>query len=198
MSEKRCGDCEYFVAFRNYNYETCTNDTITEYCELLQNEETYDRDKGDEIWNDVFDDCPLETGYVSTESAILLLQSKEEVHKFFDNYVRSSCEKEKKLQDENEQLRKQVESSATTSNATSHYNAFLESKITTLEEENEQLQKTINEVIELLTEEVDLFSDKATEHDIIAYKEMNEFDNKDAYYMCISTKKAIKMLQRCL
>lgn len=67
-----------------------------------------------------------------------------------------------------------------------------------LENENEQLRKTMNEVIELLVEEVDLFSDKATEHDIIAYKEMNDFDNKDAYYMCISTKKAIKMLQRCL
>lgn len=67
-----------------------------------------------------------------------------------------------------------------------------------LTEENEQLRQTIKEVQELLTEEVDLFSDKATEHDIIAYKEMNEFDNKDAYYMCVSTKKAIKMLQRCL
>ena len=107
MSEKRCGDCKYFVAFRNYNYETCTNDTITEYCELLQNEDTYDRDKGDEIWNDVFDDCPLKTGYVSTESAIRLLQSKKEVRKQFDNYVRISCEKKKKLQDENEQLRQE-------------------------------------------------------------------------------------------
>ena len=110
MSEKkRCGDCEYFVAFRNMNYETCTCDTITEYCELLQNEDTYDRDKGDEILNDVFDDCPLQTGYVSIESAILLLQSKKEVHKQFDNYVRISSEKKKKLQDENEQLQKKLE-----------------------------------------------------------------------------------------
>ena len=107
MSEKRCGDCEYFVAFRNMNYETCTCDTITEYCELLQNEDTYDRDKGDEIWNDVFDDCPLKTGYISTESAILLLQSKKEVRKQFDNYVRISCEKKEKLQDENERLKKE-------------------------------------------------------------------------------------------
>ena len=76
MSEKRCGDCEYFVAFRNYNYETCTNDTITEYCELLQNEETYDRNKGDEIWDDVFDDCPLRKGFVATESVIKLLNTK--------------------------------------------------------------------------------------------------------------------------
>lgn len=67
-----------------------------------------------------------------------------------------------------------------------------------LYEKNEKLRQTIKEVQELLTEEVDLFSDKATEHDIIAYKEMNDFDNKDAYYMCVSTKKAIKMLQKCL
>lgn len=110
MSEKRCGNCKYFVAFRNYNYETFTNDTITEYCVLLQNEETYDRDKGDEIWDDVFDDCPLKTGYVSTESAILLLQSKKEVCKQFDNYVKISCENEKKLQEENEQLRHELDS----------------------------------------------------------------------------------------
>lgn len=67
-----------------------------------------------------------------------------------------------------------------------------------LKEENEQLRKTINEVIELLLEEVDLFSDKATEHDIISYKEMNQFDNKDAYSMCNATKKAIEKLKRCL
>ena len=78
------------------------------------------------------------------------------------------------------------------------YKTTIDKRIVELEEENEQLQKTIKEVIELLLEEVDLFSDKATEHDIIPYKEMNEFDNKDAYYMCVSTKKAIKTLQRCL
>ena len=41
---------------------------------------------------------------------------------------------------ENENLRKQVGSSETTSNVTSNYNAHLESKISTLEKENEQLQ----------------------------------------------------------
>ena len=109
MNGKRCGDCKYFVAFRNMNYKTCTCDTITEYCELLQNEDTYDRDKGDEIWNGVFDDCPLNKGYVSTVSAIRLLQSKKEVRKQFDDYVRISCEKKKELQDENEQLRHEIE-----------------------------------------------------------------------------------------
>ena len=64
-----------------------------------------------------------------------------------------------------------------------------------LYEENEQLKSTMKEVAELLEEEVDLFSDKATEHDINAYVELREFDNKDAYYMAISTKKAIKMLK---
>ena len=44
---------------------------------------------------------------------------------------------------ENENLRKQVKSSETISDATSNYNAHLESKITTLEKENEQLQKEL-------------------------------------------------------
>lgn len=61
--------------------------------------------------------------------------------------------------------------------------------------ENELLKSTMKEVKDLLEEEVDLFSDKATEHDINAYVELREFDNKDAYYMAISTKKAIKMLK---
>ena len=61
--------------------------------------------------------------------------------------------------------------------------------------EIEQLKSTIKDVVELLSEEVDLFSDKATEHDINAYVELKELDNKDAYYMAIATKKAIKMLK---
>lgn len=69
-------------------------------------------------------------------------------------------------------------------------------KIFELKEENEQLRQTMQKVCELLEEEVDLFSDEATEHDIIAYSEMQKFDNKDAYYMCVSTKKAIEKLKR--
>ena len=64
-----------------------------------------------------------------------------------------------------------------------------------LNDENEQLKSTIKEVTGLLIEEVDLFSDKATEHDICAYVELKELDNKDAYYMATATKKAIKMLK---
>ena len=104
MSEKRCGDCEYFVAFRNYNYKTCTNDTITEYCELLQNEETYDRDKGDEIWDDVFDDCPLKKGFVATESVIKLLNTREELQEQFDDFVHHSLAENEQLQKKNEEL----------------------------------------------------------------------------------------------
>ena len=58
---------------------------------------------------------------------------------------------------------------------------------------NEQ-QATINKVYELL-EEADIFSDKATEHDIKAYIELREFDNKDAYYLACGIKKAIKLLK---
>jgi len=64
-----------------------------------------------------------------------------------------------------------------------------------LEEDNEQLKSVVKEVVEILSEEVDLFSDKATEHDINAYIELKELDNKDAYYMASATKKAIKMLK---
>ena len=66
---------------------------------------------------------------------------------------------------------------------------------TRLKKENEQLRQTMQKVCELLEEEVDLFSDKATEHDVIAYREMQDFDNKDAYYICTATKKAIQMLK---
>ena len=67
--------------------------------------------------------------------------------------------------------------------------------VLSLEKENEQLKSRIKEVTELLSEEVDLFSDKATEHDINAYMELKELDNKDAFYMATATKKAIRMLK---
>ena len=67
-----------------------------------------------------------------------------------------------------------------------------------LKKENRALKQVIKEVLKLLEEEVDLFSDKATEHDINAYIELRELDNKDAYYMAISTKKAIKLLKEMM
>lgn len=59
-------------------------------------------------------------------------------------------DKIKELEEENEQLRKQVKSSETTSDATSNYNAHLESKITTLEKENEQLKKKLESLQKVL------------------------------------------------
>ena len=73
--------------------------------------------------------------------------------------------------------------------------SYFHKRMMQVEKENEQLKSTIKEVIELLSEEVDLFTDKATEHDINAYIELKELDNKDAFYMAIATKKAIKMLK---
>ena len=64
-----------------------------------------------------------------------------------------------------------------------------------VKKENEELKSTIKEVTELLSDEVDLFSDEATEHDINAYMELKLFDNKDAFYMATATKKAIRMLK---
>ena len=51
------------------------------------------------------------------------------------------CDLLNELSDENEQLRQDLKSLETTSNATSDYNAHLEGKIITLENENEQLRK---------------------------------------------------------
>ena len=61
------------------------------------------------------------------------------------------------------------------------------------EERIQRLKRIMKGVAELLSIEADLFSDKATEHDINAYIELKEFDNKDAYYMAVSIKNAIKM-----
>lgn len=73
---------------------------------------------------------------------------------------------------------------------------YWRNKTKRLEKENEQLRQTMQKVYKLLEEEVDLFSEKAIEHDIIAYREMQDFDNKDAYCICTATKKAIQMLKR--
>ena len=76
--------------------------------------------------------------------------------------------------------------------------ASLETGIFNLERENEQLKSTIKKVTELLSDEVDLFSEKAIECDINAYMELKELDNKDAFYMATATKEAIKILKGCL
>lgn len=63
LMPKKCVDdiyhCKYFCWHRNYNYETCTNDTITLWCDLLDNKETYNRVDGDVIWENGFSNCPL-------------------------------------------------------------------------------------------------------------------------------------------
>ncbi len=68
-------------------------------------------------------------------------------------------------------------------------------RVVDLLNENEQLKQVIKAVYELLTIEVDVFSDKATEHDINAYRELQQLDNKDAFFMATATKKAIKLLK---
>ena len=67
-----------------------------------------------------------------------------------------------------------------------------------LRKEKEQLKQTIKGVYEILSIDVDVFSDKATEHDINAYVELRELDNKDAYYIAKGTKKAIELLKKVM
>lgn len=63
-----------------------------------------------------------------------------------------------------------------------------------LNDENEQLKQVIQEAYTIL-KEADLFSDKATTHDTIAYKEMFKFDNKDSYSIAKGIKEAMKILK---
>ena len=59
------------------------------------------------------------------------------------------------LSDENNQLRQDLKSLETTSNATSDYNAHLEGKIITLENENEQLKRELKESVNNIIQRLD-------------------------------------------
>ena len=94
--------------------------------------------------------------------------------------------------------------------------SYLLDKIKELEKENEQLNLAIDDllthtsceevkkensdlrqnikIIKDLLSECDLFSDKATEHDIIAYRELHKFDNKDAYSIACAIAKIKKVI----
>ena len=92
----------------------------------MTNDERYVR-KGYKIWDTYSDREVQELNYRSqSDDMCEILNKKEAIIQ--------------RLELENENLRKQLKSSETTSNATSNYNPFLESKITTLEQENEQLR----------------------------------------------------------
>ena len=99
------------------------------------------------------------------------------------------------LSDENEQLKNEKESWKKSWIEEMEDQEEQSKCILKLVKENEKLKSTVKEVLGLLSDEVDLFSDKATEHDINAYVELKELDNKDAFYMATATKKAIKMLK---
>ena len=132
----------------------------------------------------------------------MLWDNKEECWVHLDEALELMEKEYCSLADENEQLNKELrlyksDGLETLNNLQRCYENSEKSmkRINALEEENEQLKSTIKEATELLEEEVDLFSNKATEHDIIAYVELKELDNKDAYYMATTTKKVIKMLK---
>ena len=98
----------------------------------MMNDERYVR-KGYKIWDTYSDREVQELNYRSqSDDMCEILNEKEAIIQ--------------RLELENENLRKQVKSSETTSNATSNYNAFLESKITTLEQENEKLRGINKEI----------------------------------------------------
>ena len=114
------------------------------------------------------------------------------------------CEKLNKIAEENERLKsddaiRDLECEIVMLKDDSNYyqikSGKCEEELLYLRRENKKLKQTMHEVYELLVEEVDLFSDKAVEHDINAYVELRDFDNKDAYYMASATKTCIKKLK---
>jgi len=125
----------------------------------------------------------------------------EEITTILNNLNEKSVERSKalsKLQKENEQLKLKVnglksEVEIWKEDANEHIK-----ETNKLFEENKQLKQTIKEIYEILSTDVDVFSEKATEHDINAYVELRELDNKDAYYIAKGTKKAIELLKRWL
>ena len=91
----------------------------------MMNDERYVR-KGYKIWDTYSDREVQELNYRSQSDYMCeVLNEKEAIIQ--------------RLELENENLRKQMKSFETTMNATSDYNAHLESKITTLEKENREL-----------------------------------------------------------
>lgn len=134
-----------------------------------------------------------------SDSQILdLLNENEQLKEERDYFERKKCEyfnKYNKKHLDNIQLKEENDKLKAICKDHRDHAIDFKADYVRLEEKNEQLKQSINEVVELLSEEVDLFSEKATEHDMNAYVELQEFDNKDAYYMATATKKAIKMLK---
>ena len=64
-----------------------------------------------------------------------------------------------------------------------------------LKYENEYLKRVMQSVYDSLILNVDVFSDEAEKHSLMAYKEMHDLDDKDIYHMVRATKQVIKMLE---
>lgn len=64
--------------------------------------------------------------------------------------------------------------------------------------ENNKLKQTIKGAYEILSINVDVFSDKSLEQDSIAYKELQQLDNKDAYSIVRGIKGTIVLLKKRL
>lgn len=56
-----CGDCSYFICYREFNGEP-TASIVTMGCGLLGNEKDYNRIEGDKIASTTFKECPLRRG----------------------------------------------------------------------------------------------------------------------------------------
>lgn len=146
--------------------------------------------------------------HFNQEQILDLLNKLSDENKLLKSTNIEQFEQIQELQNENEQLQTQlmiyykyndskkereyaVEEIIDLFNNLNNKNERLSTKCRQLESENEQLRNSIRDFLE----EADLFSENAIDHDIVAFREMMKFDNKDAFaiaYAISELKKVVK------
>lgn len=94
---------------------------------------------------------------------------------------------EKELKKKNEQISEWIEQHSKDIAKISEQNKLIQN----LKEENDELKEKLDNIRREVIN-IDMFSDEALNHDIIAYREMHEFDNKDCYDIAWAIEKISK------
>lgn len=136
-------------------------------------EELFDKSKDNQI---------RQNGLImNTDEVVDLLNSQSKLISAYNYEFAKMSKENKKLKEMNEQLNLAIDDLLTHTSCEE------------VKKENSDLRQNIKIIKDLLSE-CDLFSDKATEHDIIAYRELHKFDNKDAYSIACAIAKIKKVI----
>lgn len=139
----------------------------------MMSEELFDKSKDNQI---------RQNGLImNTDEVVDLLNSQSKLISAYNYEFAKMSKENKKLKEMNEQLNLAIDDLLTHTSCEE------------VKKENSDLRQNIKIIKDLLSE-CDLFSDKATEHDIIAYRELHKFDNKDAYSIACAIAKIKKVI----